>query len=109
MTSDLQVSDGAAIGLISFAVLEVFRTYRDVAPSLTEVRTADKDDWTTKQRLVDANVMSGIIVVLMGVAGVILMNKRWPLLFLVITWAAVAGYYYLVQQSPNSHAQAVSQ
>jgi hypothetical protein len=103
--SKVDVTDGAALGLVSFAVLEVFRTYQQCAPSLQDMRTADRNDWTTKQQLVDANVLSGIIVVLMGVGAWVLIGKKWPLIFLLLTWGSTAGYYYLVHQGPRNYDQ----
>jgi hypothetical protein len=105
MSNKIDVTDGAALGLVSFAVLEVFRTYKECAPPLPDIRTADRNDWTTKQQLVDANVLSGIIVVLMGVGAWVLIGKKWPLIFLALTWGSTAGYYYLVQQGPSSYDQ----
>lgn len=104
-----KLEDGTAIAVISFAVLEVFRTYQSTAPKLSEVRAAPVDDWDTAQRLLDADVMSGMIVVLMGLAGVVLLNKRAPLVFLILTWLCVAGYYHLVRREPNSYSSAVKE
>jgi len=101
-----KLDEGAAIAVISFAVLEVFKTYKTTAPSLKDCRMKPADDWDTAQQLLDADVLTGMVVVLMGIAGVILMNKKYPLVFLVITWVVVAGYYHLVRKSPNSFAAA---
>jgi uncharacterized membrane protein len=96
-----RLDEGAAIAVISFAVLEVFRTYQGTAPKLSEVRKAPKDDWEAAQLLLDADVMTGILVVIMGIAGIFLMNRKYPLVFLVITWLAVSGYYHAVRNSPH--------
>lgn len=109
MAESSKLDDGAAIAVISFAVLEVFRTYQATAPKLSEVRLAAADDWETAQRLLDADVMSGMIVALMGMAGVVLMNKKSPLIFLILTWVMVAGYYHLVRREPNSYKAAVKE
>jgi hypothetical protein len=103
------LNEGAAIAVISFAVLETFKVYRDTAPSLQDVRAAKQDDWQCAQQLLDADVLTGIVVVLMGMAGVILLNKRYPLVFLVLTWVCVAGYYHAVRKGPNSYHQAVKE
>jgi hypothetical protein len=104
-----KLDDGAAIAVISFAVLEVFRTYQNTAPKLSEVRMAPSDDWDVAQRLLDADVMTGMIVVLMGLAGVVLLNRKGPLVFLILTWIMVAGYYHLVRREPNSYKAAVEE
>jgi hypothetical protein len=106
MTDVPKLDEGAAIAVISFAVLEVFKTYKSTAPPLKEVRLKSKDDWDTAQQLLDADVLTGIVVVLMGLAGVVLMNKKYPLVFLILTWVLVAGYYHLVRRSPNSYSAA---
>lgn len=93
--------EGAAIALISFAVLETFRIYQATAPKLPEVRKARSDDWLVAQQIMDADVMSGMLVAVMGIAGVVLMKNRWPLVFLVLTWVLVAGYYHAVRRGPS--------
>lgn len=93
--------EGAAVALISITVLEVFRTYQATAPKLTDVRKAPNDDWLMAQQLLDADVMSGLLVGVMGLAGVVLMRNRWPLLFLVCTWLLVMGYYHAVRKGPS--------
>ena len=103
------LSEGAAVAVISFAVLETFKIYRDTAPSLQDVRKASSDDWTVATQLLDADILTGIVVVLMGLAGVFLLNKKYPLVFLILTWAAVAYYYHAVRRSPGSYSQAVKE
>ncbi len=98
--------EGAAIALISFCVLEVFRTYQSTAPKLADVRKAPSDDWLTAQQILDADVMSGMLVAVMGVAGVVLMRTRWPLVFLVATWILVMGYYHAVRKGPSKWDEA---
>jgi hypothetical protein len=100
------LNEGAAIAVISFAVLETFKVYRDTAPPLKECRFADRNDWGTSQQLLDADVLTGIVVVLMGMAGVLLLNKRYPLVFLVATWMATSFYYHAVRKGPQSWDQA---
>lgn len=97
-----KLDEGAAIAVISFAVLEVFRTYQRTAPPLKDVRKAPTDDWECAQQLLDADVMTGLLVVLMGVAGLIVMQRKYPLLLLLSTWILVAGYYHAVRRGPGS-------
>jgi len=97
-----RLDEGAAIAVISFAVLEVFRTYQNTAPRLADVRKARKDDWEMAQLLLDADVMTGILVVIMGIAGLFLMQRKYPLVFLVVTWGLVSWYYHSVRQSVAS-------
>lgn len=96
-----RMEEGAAIAVISFAVLEVFRTYQATAPRLGDVRKARNDDWQIAQQVLDADVMSGMLVAVMGIAGVVLMKNRWPLVFLVVTWLLVMGYYHAVRRGPS--------
>lgn len=104
-----RLEEGAAIAVISFTVLEVFRTYQSNAPKLTDIRKARKDDWLMAQQLLDADVMSGMLVAVMGVAAVILMRNRWPLLFLVATWILVAGYYHAVRKGPSCWEEVIGE
>jgi len=109
MAEQIQITEGAAIAVVSFAVLEVFKIYRDTAPSLQAVRKASADDWECSQQLLDADVLTGVIVVLMGLAGAFLLDRKSPLVFLVLTWVAVAFYYHSVRKGPNSYRQAVQE
>jgi hypothetical protein len=101
------MDEGAAIAVISFAVLEIFRTYQSTAPKLTDIRKARKDDWLTAQQILDADVMTGLLVVVMGIAGVVLMRNRWPLVFLIGTWLLVMGYYHAVRRGPSDWREIV--
>lgn len=104
-----RLEDGAAIAVISFTVLEVFRTYQSNAPKLTEIRKAKNDDWMMAQQLLDADVMSGMLVAVMGLAAMTLMRTRWPLVFLVVTWLLVAGYYHAVRKGPSSYGEVIGE
>jgi hypothetical protein len=97
-----KLEEGAAIAVISFAVLEVFRLYATTAPRLSDVRKAPKDEWETAQALLDADVMTGILVAVMGGAGIILMRRWYPLVFVAVTFVLVSGYYHAVRNSANS-------
>lgn len=101
-TNPPRLEEGAAIAVISFAVLEVFRMYQSTAPKLSDVRKAPKDDWDSAQALLDADIMTGILVAIMGFAGLFLMQRRYPLFFLILTWVAVSFYYHSVRNSASS-------
>ena len=94
-----RLEEGAAIAVLSFAVIEVFRMYTATAPKLTEVRKTRKDDWLCAQQLLDADVMTGLLVGVMGVGALILMRRVYPLAFLIITFAAISYYYHAVRKS----------
>lgn len=104
-----RLEEGAAIAVISFTVLEVFRTYQSNAPKLTEIRKTRKDDWLMAQQLLDADVMSGMLVGVMGLAAMALMKNRWPLVFLIVTWVLVAGYYHAVRRGPSTWNEAIGE
>lgn len=97
-----KLEEGAAIAVISFAVLEVFRLYSSTAPKLTDVRKAPKDEWETAQALVDADMMTGILVLVMGGAGLVLMRRWYPFMFVAITFVLVSGYYHAVRNSASN-------
>lgn len=97
-----KLEEGAAIAVISFGILEVFRLYTTTAPKLTEIRKAPQSDWYTAQALVDANMMTGILVAVMGGASVVLMRRAYPLILLAITFGLIAWYYHCVFEGPSS-------
>jgi hypothetical protein len=97
-----KLEEGAAIAVISFGILEVFRLYTTTAPSLADIRRAPKSDWYTAQALVDANVMTGILVFVMGGASLILMRRTYPVILLALTFALIAWYYNAVFEGPSN-------
>lgn len=96
-----KLEEGAAIAVLSFATIEVFRMYTTTAPKLTDVRKARKDDWHCAQALLDADVMTGLLVGVMGIGSAFLLRRGYPLVFLVATFAAISYYYHAVRASAS--------
>lgn len=96
-----RLEEGAAIAVLSFAVIEVFRMYTTTAPPLTEVRKTRRDDWLCAQQLLDADVITGLLVAVMGIGALVLMRRAYPLVFLILTFAALSYYYHAVRKSPS--------
>lgn len=56
----------AAAALVSVALWDLARAYRETAPPLGELRRADRDDVDHRQRLLDADLMVGGLALLAG-------------------------------------------
>jgi hypothetical protein len=97
----LTVEEGVAFSAMSVAVFEVMRVYKDAAPSLAEMRSASPGGYECRQRALDAEIMAGIIVLVIGAAGVVLTGQWYPLILGAVTLGAVAYYYRAVANSSN--------
>lgn len=89
----------AAAGLVGVALWQLAGAYRDAAPSLGELRRADRDCVDHRQRLLDADLMVGGLALLAGSAASWLMRSWVPLAIVATGFAWVSGWHHLVMSS----------
>jgi hypothetical protein len=94
-------TDGVAIAALSLAGAEVFKVYRETAPSLADLRRAAPFDYTTSQLVLDADMLGAIMVLTIGGGVAIVTRKLYPLLFGAIGLLLISGYYRSVLRSTN--------
>lgn len=95
------VNDGLAIGALSLGVVEVFRIYRETAPSLAEIRRAPPWDHVMAQLILDADMLGVIVVLTIGGGAAWLTRKLYPLILGLLSLAMISGYYRSVLRSTN--------
>lgn len=91
----------AAMGVASFAIFQLFTTYKGAAPSLADLRKASTADYEPRQLLLDADVMVGALAIGTG-AMVSLMSGTWsPVVLMVSGFVLLCGYYHSVLSSAS--------
>lgn len=95
--SPLDLSSANAV--IGLCVVEVLSTFRDVAPSLKEVRAASSDDPATNQGLLDAEIMGGITAVLLAGGAAFLTRSPLPIVLAAFGLLLITQYYRSVLRS----------
>lgn len=102
---DKRLDEGVAFAAVGVAVVESLKIYMSVAPSLRELRCADPspDNLSTRQLLLDADMLALILVIAIGGAGGLLIRKWYPFLLISVTLLLVSAYYRSVRRSTNDH------
>lgn len=94
-------NEGVAIAALSLAVVETFRTYRETAPSLADIRRSQPGDYQTRQLILDADMLGVIVVAAIGGGATYLTRKAYPLVLGGLALAMISGYYRAVLRSTN--------
>jgi hypothetical protein len=95
------VNEGVAAAAISLGVVEIFRVYRETAPSLEEIRRATPGDYVMRQLILDADMLGAILAVAVGGGAAYLTKKFYPLVLPVISLVLISMYYRMVLNSTN--------
>jgi hypothetical protein len=97
----VKLQEGTAVAAISVAVVEIFRLYRETAPSLESIRRASPGDYIMRQLILDADMLGLIVVLAIGGGAAYLSKKIYPLLLAGASLAMISGYYRMVLNSAN--------
>lgn len=97
----MEIEQGIAFSAISLSVVETVRLYREVAPSLADIRRAVPGDYETRQLLLDADILALIVVLVMGGSGVVLIRRWYPLLLGLAALMLLSAFYRSVAKSTN--------
>lgn len=89
----------AIVGLAGFQMLTVWHQF---APSLSELREASPSDTLTRQKLLDADIMVGSTVLILGTAITILTDDKTPLIIMATLFSTVAVWHHLVQSTEGA-------
>lgn len=89
----------AAAGLVGVALWQLAEAYRGTAPSLGELRRADRDCVDHRQRLLDADMLCGGLALLAGGAASWLTRSWIPFAIVGVGFAWVSGWHHLVMGS----------
>lgn len=83
----------AATAVLGLAGFEMYRSYRECAPSLAELRASDPDDIVMRQQLLDADIMIGGIAVTLGVAFAVLSHDGTALAVMLVIFGLVSFWH----------------
>lgn len=89
----------AANTLIGLSVIEVFNVFRDVAPSLADCRASTDNDPKIDQGLLDAEVMAGILAVIVAGGAAVMTKSPLPILLSAAGLLLITQYYRAVLRS----------
>ena len=95
----MNLDAGAASALLGISVVEVLSTFREVAPSLSDVRSSTSDNPKTNQGLLDAEIMGGIVALVLAGGASFLMKSPLPLLLSSVGLFLITQYYRSVLKS----------
>jgi hypothetical protein len=85
---------GIALAITGAAVFSIHTVYTQHAGTLSDARTAPSNDPGTRQRLTDADLLTGGLVLLVGGGLAGMTGKPHALVFAVAAFAIVALYYH---------------
>lgn len=97
----MKLNEGAAAAALSVGVVELFRMYRETAPSLSEIRRAVPGDYVHRQLLLDADMLGLITVVVIGGGAAYLTKQFYPIVLALISLGMISMYYRMVLNSSN--------
>lgn len=89
----------AAAGLVMVALWQLREAYSDAAPDLGALRRCDRDDVEHRQRLLDADLITGGLALLAGGTASWLTGSWVPLIIVAAGFAWISGWHHLVQGS----------
>lgn len=84
----------AAAAVVGLAVFEFWKAWRDNAPSLSEVRSAEPGDVSTRQRLLDADITVGSLALIIGVTFAVLTKDVTVLIILLVIFGALSFFHH---------------
>ena len=87
---------GIAASVIGLAAFELIRTWRDIAPELSELRHAQAGDTSMRQRLMDADILIGSVSIVLGVAFGLLTQDWTALVIMLLIFSMMSFWYHQV-------------
>jgi hypothetical protein len=91
----------AAAGIVGLSFVQLFGMYRDTAPKLTDVRQAPAGDYSTRQMILDADILVGGLAVGIGVVMTLLTHNVYPAILMLAGFTMVSVYYHAVCNSAS--------
>lgn len=85
-----------AITVVGVAGFQLLQAWNANAPSLSEIRSADPDNVTVRQRLMDADFMVGGLAVLLGVTFGYLTHDMTALIVMLVMFGTVSAWHHAV-------------
>lgn len=93
-------TDGLAIAVAGVAVFSLAELWQRTAPQLADLRGHTPGSIDAKQRLVDADVVVGIVALLGGTFIAVVTKDVTALILILITYGALSLYYHATLAAP---------
>ena len=95
------IDEGVAFAALGVAVVETIKMYQDTAPTLRDLRCATPGDFTSRQLILDADMLGLVVVLALGGGGALLVRRWYPLLLAAGALLLISAYYRSVLRSAN--------
>ncbi len=92
------IDKGLASGLIGVGIFELANLWQNLAPPISDLRSSN--DIAFKQRLVDADVVVGLVTLTGGIAFAVLTKDPTIMILMFVTFGVLAGYYHQILAAP---------
>lgn len=92
--------NGLAVAVAGVAIFSIAELWQRTAPSLSDLRGDQSGSLGSKQRLVDADVVVGIVAVLAGTFIAIVTRDATAMVLILITFGALSLYYHATLAAP---------
>lgn len=93
-------NDGLAIAVAGVAVFTLAELWQRTAPTLSDLRGHTPGSMDAKQRLVDADVIVGIVALLGGTFIAVVTRDATALILILMTYGALSLYYHMTLAAP---------
>lgn len=88
-----------AAAVIAVGTFELWKVWNDCAPSISEVRNADKNDPAIRTQLFDADVTVGTLAVVIGAAFALISRDATALVLILVMFGVISFlHHYLLNQ-----------
>lgn len=91
----------AAVGITGASVFAIHGIYTQHAGTLSDARSAPAGDPETRQRLSDADILTGALALVVGGTLTAVTRRPEPIALAVVALAVVAVYYHAACESQN--------
>ena len=92
---------GPSTALIGAGIFSIHSHYQNNAGPLSEVRKASADNMQVKQKVMDADILTGGLVLLTGGSLAYLTQSSTPLILAILGFALISGYYHAALNGPT--------
>lgn len=93
-------NDGLAIAVAGVAVFSLAELWQRTAPDLADLRGHQPGNLAASQRLVDADVVVGMVAVLGGTFIAVVTKDITALILILVTFGALSLYYHMTLAAP---------
>lgn len=90
-----------AATVLGLSVANAVTTFRDTAPSLKDIRMSSPHDYSMRQLILDADITTGITILLYGGTVWVMTGKPGPMLLSSVALLLITLWYRSVLQSAS--------